>query len=181
MLDNVRVRPIPFPPQQQESEEPLRIPVPQEPGPPQRMPSSSTDRTYDVDLAFQTCSCDDFQTIQRQRFQAGDMRRLCRHLCKLYVHTAEYEQLDPMKKAIIGNGFGVRTSIRILRVDEIDQDVAILWNHDDPWWDVFAKDRHSEFQRYGYNIEEKRWSYGDPPPGLGRVLRKVINEQVGRL
>ena len=157
--------------------EPLRIPVPANPQGAISIESTSGRGTYTTDLSKQTCTCDRFVDLQRTRYQIGDIRRLCSHLCKLYRQTPELHQLSELKRAMISTGYQVRTSISILQVTRDGQhysDAAFMWNRGDPWVDVFAPGRTGEIERFGFSYVDKRWSYGDPPPNIGKQLKAEI-------
>ncbi len=91
--------------------EPVRIPIPANPPEVQIIKSTSGQGSYRTDLSKQTCTCDRFVNFRRTRYQIGDLRRLCRHLCMLYVQMPEFDQVDELKAAMISNGFGIRTSL----------------------------------------------------------------------
>ncbi len=54
---------------------------------------------------------------------------------------------------------------------------AVLIGFDVQWLNVIALNRaqKAEYQRYGYNVEEKRWSYGSPPLGAPEIRDLVEN------
>jgi hypothetical protein len=157
--------------------EPLRIPVPTNPPGPVSIASTSGRGIYKTDLSKQTCTCGRFVDLQRTRYQIGDIRRLCGHLCKQYCQTPEFQQLDELKLAMVSNGYGIRTSISLLEISKDGQpfaQAAFLWEKGDPWVDVFAPGRTGRIERFGFSYTEKRWSYGDPPPDVGRQLKAEI-------
>lgn len=161
--------------------EPLRIPVPANAQGPISIASTSGRGIYSTDLSAQTCTCDRFVEMQRARFQIGDIRRLCGHLCKLYCQTPELQELNELKRAMVSNGYGIRTSIVILQVtrdNELCGDAAFAWNRGDPWVDVFAPGRTGSIERFGFSYTEKRWSYGDPPPSIGKQLKAEIMKTI---
>jgi len=157
--------------------EQLRIPVPANPPTMQIIESTSGRGKYKTDLSKQTCTCDRFRDYQRVRYQIGDIRRLCRHLCLLYCKMPEFEQLDPVKRAMIRNGFGIRTSISLLNVTKDGQpysDAAFMYDKGNPWVDVFARGESGSIERFGYSTKERRWAYGDPPPDVAKQLKAEI-------
>lgn len=54
---------------------------------------------------------------------------------------------------------------------------AVLIGFTVEWLNVVALNRAQkpEYQRYGYNLREKRWSYGSPPLGAPEIRERVEN------
>lgn len=138
--------------------------------------SSSGEGVYGVNLYQMICSCPDYRRNRRSRFYPGDIRRLCKHLSGLYCENMDISSLNEIKQAILVNGYGVKTNFTILHIEELDENVAVTYDHRDEWWNVFARGKKGEIERFGYNTDEKRWSYGESPPKIARELKKVLNK-----
>jgi hypothetical protein len=47
-----------------------------------------------------------------------------------------------------------------------------LTYHSGEWVNVYAR-KGGAFDRFGYNIVEKRWSYSEAPPGALAIRRRI--------
>lgn len=56
---------------------------------------------------------------------------------------------------------------------EVVNGKPVLYGHSEgkPWVNVFAP-QGSFYQRYGFNKEERRWSYGESPKGFAKYFRQ---------
>ena len=155
----------------------LKIPIPSiEHNKTIQIESSLGEDIYNVNLYQMTCSCQDYRKHRRSRFQPGDIRRLCKHIVGLYCENMDIDSLDEMKQAILLNGYGICTNFTILHVKELDEDIAVMYDHGYEWWDVFARSKRGKIERYGYDIDNKRWAYGASPPKIASELKKALSK-----
>ena len=68
--------------------------------------------------------------------------------------------------------------LTILKDGEPQGPAAFMWDAGQPWVDVFAEGKSGEIERFGYSTEEKRWSYGSPPPHVAKQLKAEIKKTV---
>ena len=61
---------------------------------------------------------------------------------------------------------------------------AITWSKDNEWANVYAKPKgKDEYERYGFNLEEWSWSYGENAYGANEIkkeLRSLFDKQYAK-
>jgi hypothetical protein len=137
--------------------------------------SSSGAGEYEVNLANHSCTCPDW-VGKRRSTPAQDYRRLCKHMAQLF-HTLELgtETSDLAFEAFIidhasrGKGTFPRDEWTVETVNG----KRVLYGHSPgaPWVNVFAP-RGDSYERFGFNKDEKRWSYGESPYGFAKFFRE---------
>jgi len=51
---------------------------------------------------------------------------------------------------------------------------AVTWSHDNDWVSIFATPKNKqEYKRYGFNVSEWRWSYGENAYGALEIKRQL--------
>jgi hypothetical protein len=140
----------------------------------------STDgkKTYVVDLQSYTCTCPDF-VEKRAKEPPLVATRACKHICRLLNAEPNKSRLSPLVRCMVENcaehGFGVPPGWLI---DNDGQTVFISFPNKG-WCDLFVpkRTRALRYERYGYNVYDKRWSYGKAPAGA-RGLRDYLHRQL---
>lgn len=121
--------------------------------------SASGRGQYEIDEHDLTCDCPDFKK-RRASYSKEDPRRLCKHLIAAKrvsdiedVHEAAIfsDLQENFRGYHLGNCF--RTKINGKTITAF---LPMQPGH--PWINVFI-----EKDRYGYNIVEDRWAYGEAP------------------
>ena len=135
---------------------------------------------YEINLSNVTCSCKDFIKRKRIRYDKNDIRRYCKHLAHKIIDNKEYIFSDIVRCIL---KFGNKDTIRGFTFSSGIKYYIAFNKKDLKWIDVFARKRKigeknghytGAYERYGYSILEKRWSYGDGPDGAS-VIKKTIN------
>ena len=126
--------------------------------------------TYKVNLKKLKCNCPDFNK-RRKKFSMDDSRRLCKHLMKSiddpydYYNFAVGNQVDYFQGK--GIGFPCNNTKLTISVDN-ETYTAYIDNDKEVWIDIF-----DEQDRYGFNVEEQRWSYGTSPSKGDRIIEPL--------
>lgn len=134
----------------------------------------------EADLNRLKCTCNEFKGY-RQGFSIIDPRRLCQHLVKILKEKGLPENLAEFKPEIFywadKNGGGFYNGVRIykylkpcyvngkkviLEADSYDETSAQYWVN------VIYADK-----RYGYCIDENRWSYVGVPPDREQIEQLI--------
>jgi hypothetical protein len=138
------------------------------------VPSTSGDAEYRVNLVNHTCTCGDW-VVSRRSTPVRDYKRLCKHMARTY-HALEIadETNDPMFGAFIvdhvcrdrGTFPGDEWIVENLNGKAVLYGISAT----SPWVNIFAP-QGGDYERFGFNREEKRWSYGESPRGYARLFR----------
>lgn len=145
-----------------------------------------SEESYIVNLFKMTCTCQDFQKRQRAQFAKMDVRRPCKHLLKLIVKEQLLKEPDELTQSILewlpsGKNFAINHMTS-------GEPVVFCYGRN-AWIDVFARKRRKGdgdghytggYDRFGFNIEENRWSYGTGPPGALEIreMIRALNYQL---
>lgn len=134
---------------------------------------SDPGRAYEVDLIALSCTCPDFRKHRRQLppLHAG---RMCKHISEQLQETGAIDEYDDLRQAIARVGRGKSQYWRRL----LPSGTEVVYGFDSgaPWVDVFVREEDGFF-RYGYNIEEERWSYSEEPAeayGIARLVGQLL-------
>jgi len=147
--------------------------------------SASSERSYEVNLYDFSCTCPDFRK-RRLYFERGDIRRICKHQFALMEEQDQIDQLEELSVAILRFGANRKT----LRRFENKNGVAFALSTEPlgEWVDVATRKKRvgekggaysGEYDVYGYNPSEKRWSYGEVPAGA-IAIKSAIRYELGR-
>ncbi|MEI6125374.1 MAG: hypothetical protein WCQ99_02365 [Pseudomonadota bacterium] len=131
---------------------------------------SDEDTSYAIDTENITCSCPDFSK-RRQHYKQDDPRRLCKHLARTLFAMGLPDQFKKFKNIIKHfsekkTGFDLADNIKTININS--KHFIILWSRDNPWVNIYE-----EADRFGYNVEEARWSYGKAPVEGEEILKNL--------
>ena len=134
--------------------------------------SSSGTQYYTVDPTNLSCTCPDF-TERRADFPRSDPRRLCKHLMKQIDEYSIFDLDTAHEVADVPAGRGFPMVDRHLTTINGERVTAHLpANRNRPWVNIYIGQ-----ERYGYNVDEERWAYGNNPgeeqETLGSWIRGV--------
>lgn len=136
------------------------------------VPSESQEGiSYIISPASVTCSCPDFQK-ERASVPQDSPCRVCKHLMHYYVQHPDDipSSLTPFADIFAHfDGKGARIpyaepGIWSGVIGEIGT-LITSWKESLPWVNIYVGDK-----KYGYNIDEKRWSYGEQPCNADKIL-----------
>ncbi len=140
---------------------------------------TSRSTTYEVVMDTFTCTCPDFLE-SRTGYEVGDLRRLCKHQVSIVADAVGPD--NQLLKAILANHY--RKSFYRRGTMASGEPIAFGLSAGEPWIDVFTRKRRKgdrdgkytgDYDRFGFSLDERRWSYGDGPPGA-REIRSMIGE-----
>lgn len=135
---------------------------------------SSTNRKkkYRVDLGRQECECRDFADV-RAEFDYGDPRRFCKHMVKAMV--AQERELPPVLDKLLrdAEAAGKGMFLEEVRMTDLGSSGVLVAKSPGGEWFSVLTNSGDGMTRYGYNVLEKRWSYGRPPPNAAYCRRLV--------
>ena len=126
--------------------------------------------SHTVDLNERYCSC---QTDETRALDVDNARRICRHQVKVMRYQNIYPRFDDPYSGLILSASHRNQHYQILNVE----DNKILIGYDTPleWISVWFTEKFDR-ERFGFNILEKRWAYGEPPTGYAIKVRTAINK-----
>jgi hypothetical protein len=127
--------------------------------------------TYEVNLEGPTCTCPDFRG-RRYKWPTAHLTRCCKHV------LAVYQQLEPSTgwpgwlRAFINLSWTPHP-LQEWTVVEIGSALVLMSTAPNGWANVYVSDS-GPYERYGYNVDEDRWSYGIEPPKEERLRRALV-------
>ena len=128
---------------------------------------SEPDVIYEIDFLGPTCSCPDFRTY-RQHLPIGHISRCCKHLMQGYSEIRPTSGWPNWLETFLEAGFRPYPK-QELEVYRAATGAFLVSSANPEWGNVYG----DENAKYGYNIEQDRWSYGSEPDEAER-LRNVI-------
>jgi len=137
--------------------------------------SLDNDASYEVNLYRMSCSCPDFQKMERTQFSNGDLRRLCKHLMFEYRNRVGIQGQSILNNFILDKGYSLRKNFKDFIVEKTNQKVILNYDNTHDWWSVFIEDKKGEYQRYGYSPAQKGFAYNDKPIGIVGPLRAKLD------
>ncbi|MFH0995765.1 MAG: hypothetical protein V1844_09755 [Pseudomonadota bacterium] len=141
-----------------------------------KIKSSSRPIDYTVNPKNQTCTCPDFVDFRNQ-YEYGDVQRFCKHLMKAFCRKEIFpfvpDYLKPLLVSAKERGKGAFKE-QLFFFDLNHSIILLAYNEYNAWRSVYAKDIGNEYCRYGYNVDENRWSY-DKSPENHREIISVIS------
>ena len=125
---------------------------------------------YDVHLNDQSCSCPDFIEF-RGRYRVGDLRRFCKHMVAAVVKSGIIKNLAEPIQLIFYSAYNQEKGIFFeeYKFAAIESSIAVISKaENDDWFSVITQieptpTKQSRYKRFGYNLQQDRWSDGDIP------------------
>lgn len=128
------------------------------------------DMTYEVDFSGPTCSCPDFKS-RRSQFSEGSIPRCCKHIMQGYSELRPAIGWPSWLEPFLETGFRPLPSQKwaVLRCEYF---TALVSSASPEWGNVYML-VDGESCKYGYSIDDERWSYGTAPK-LANEFVKLI-------
>ncbi len=125
---------------------------------------SNPDETYYVNLSDSSCSCSDWNS-ERRHFQPNTLNRCCKHVAyalhKIKKDSEYPEWLQCLINECRHSKKGLSPNFKWTIVLVKNNPVLVSSGNSD-WINVYAH-HDGNFSKFGYDIKEKRWSYGIRP------------------
>jgi hypothetical protein len=127
---------------------------------------------YKVDLAGPSCSCPDWRG-RRSRLPAGHLTRCCKHVFDAFAQLPQGLPTADWLEAFVELAWPAppRTEWQLITINS--HQVLYSSASDKGWANCFAKDG-SGYERFGYNIEERRWAYGSQPKSAWAISEAIV-------
>lgn len=125
---------------------------------------------YTVDLRGPSCSCPDW-TGARSRLPIGSISRCCKHVMEAFERVGPEGGWPGWFGVFLREGWRPHPEKRWTMIS-CSPLQALTGVGGSDWCDVFAFDCGC-YRRYGFNLAEERWSYGEPPPDAERIERGI--------
>jgi len=132
---------------------------------------------YEVDLSGPSCNCPDWKGA-RSHVPKGSLTRCCKHVLDAFGRLRPTDGWPGWLGAFLEQGWKPHPAKRWFVIPPGPNfTLASVGGND--WADVFAMATH-DYQRFGYNIVELRWSYGQSPPEANAIEHVIHKEAQGR-
>jgi hypothetical protein len=128
---------------------------------------------YDVDLTGPSCNCPDWRT-NRSALPRGDLTRCCKHTFDAFSRIRPKVGWPGWLDAFLEQGWRAHPQTR-WRVLEIAGQQVLASTAPLEWANVFAPSAEG-YQRFGFSVVERRWSYGVEPDGAIQIANAILSE-----
>lgn len=133
--------------------------------------SSTKGMSYEVDLSHPSCSCPDWKTV-RSRIPTGHLSRCCKHVLGVYNILTPKAGWPGWLGAFFECGFPPHPQQEWFLVRSLKGYALASTAGPTGWANVFAL-ADGEYQRFGYSVDEGRWSYGISPPNETQIKSAI--------
>ena len=141
-----------------------------------RVLSSDGSEQYFIDMAGPTCTCPDWIDRRRDKPE-GSLGRACKHIVRTLFDSGMYRQFSPPLWAVLNyhhmRNRGTSPNDEYVMIKVKDRQFVASYGNGD--WVNVIDIRSEDCERFGYNLVQKRWAYGESPKGA-RALRAAIHE-----
>ena len=138
--------------------------------------SSSGFGEYSIDMIGPTCTCPDWTERRRDLLQ-GSIGRACKHIVSIIFQLGLYRQFPEPFWAVLNSchlrSGGTGPNDEYVMIEVKDRRFVACYGNGD--WVNVVEIRGGDCDRFGYNLVQKRWAYGESPKGA-RGLRAAIHE-----
>lgn len=126
---------------------------------------------YQVDLSGPSCTCPDW-IGGRKRVPLGHLTRCCKHVINAYGQIEPDSGWPGWLGAFFDFSWPPHPN-QSWFVIEVGNSFALVSSATKGWANVFVE-ADGSYDRFGYNVEERRWSYGIAPPGCRQILKTFL-------
>lgn len=137
----------------------------------QVMSHSERGVVYDVDLTGPSCNCPDWKS-NRSAIPLGDLTRCCKHTFDAFARVRPSAGWPEWLDAFLEQGWRAHPQTRWLVLEASGRRV-LASTAPIEWANVFAPGT-TGYQRYGYSVAERRWSYGVEPDGAAQISKAIL-------
>lgn len=142
-----------------------------------KIKSSSMDIEYLVNPKNQTCNCPDFAEY-RSQYEFGDVQRFCKHIIQAFgkknVSPFVPDHIKPLIESARKRGKGSYRGESLKYFYIRKKIVLFSTNNRNGWVNVYAESCDHYYQRFGYNTDEKRWSYDEVPLHSKKIITRIV-------
>jgi hypothetical protein len=131
------------------------------------------DVIYAVDLTGPACTCPDWRGW-RADLPVGHLARCCKHTFDAYSQIVPRGLWPGWIGAYIAAGWRVspKTEWSLISIDSNTWLVSTPGG-DDEWMNFYAQE-NGLYERFGYSLTEKRWSYEIEPSSAKKLLKLAL-------
>lgn len=125
---------------------------------------------YTVDLSSPSCTCPDWEK-RRSKIQKLYLSRCCKHIL-FALNLVEPEEGWPGWLGKFINSAYPPKPWQDWMVINVNNSYVLISSASYEWADVYAKVGKT-YERFGYNIYERRWAYGEKPPHSRKIIKAI--------
>ena len=129
--------------------------------------------SYKVDLTGPSCTCPDWHG-RRSRLPDGHLSRCCKHIFDAYAQLPETLTTADWLEAFLELAWPANPKTEWQLITINSHPVLYSSASDKGWANCFAKDGPS-YDRYGYNVDERRWAYGAQPHSAWAISEAIVS------
>lgn len=126
------------------------------------------DTFYTVDLGNRTCTCADFK--EYENYDLNDPQRICRHQYTA-IKKNRLREFDYIGDFVLSSPFRESFYGQLKRPE-----LHLILGYEVPlaWVSIWIVSPEGFDERYSFNLQTNRWSYGNSPKGLALKVRKEL-------
>ena len=132
--------------------------------------SSEADVEYSIDLTGPTCTCPDFLS-ERSKLPKGDLSRCCKHVLQAFAQVRPKDGWTGWLDSFLELGIRPHPKTK-WAVVKPGKDFVLISSAPQEWANVFLYSG-SENERFGYSVNDSRWSYGTPPKNAAKLVAAI--------
>jgi hypothetical protein len=137
--------------------------------------SSDSGLFYDIELSGPTCSCPDWRT-RRAQHPIRHLSRCCKHVLAAYCQASPDDGWPLWLGAFIENAVPPHVDQQWF-LGEVKGKPVLMSSAPKDWSNVFAP-KGSGYDRFGYNVVERRWAYSSAPYN-SKIIAGMIHAKLG--
>lgn len=134
---------------------------------------SHSDKSVIVDLSGPSCACPDWRGARHQ-LPRGSLSRCCKHVLDAFGQVRPADGWPGWLGAFFEYGWKPHPAKRWFVLPDGPHFILASVGGND-WSDVFAMDG-DQYHRFGFNVVERRWSYGRSPSTSGDIERAILKD-----
>lgn len=131
------------------------------------------DVRYDVDLSGQSCTCPDWRGC-RADLPLGHLTRCCKHSFDAYSQIIPHGLWPGWIGAYIASGWRVSPKTEWSLVSICNTTWLVSTPDEGNEWMNFYAQENGSYERFGYSLTEKRWSYDIEPSSAKTLLQLAL-------
>lgn len=131
---------------------------------------------YPVDLSTPSCTCPDWKK-RRKKLSQLHLSRCCKHILYAFNLIEPADGWPGWLGAFIKNAYPPKPD-QDWMVINLNNRYVLISSACDGWASVFAK-KGKTYERFGYNIDEGRWAYGEKPTNSRTIVKAI--EDISRI
>ena len=133
---------------------------------------------YDVDLAQQTCTCENYK--KRRSHPKNHVARWCKHLLRALDKAGAFSPLEGLQSEVVKFSYTQCDQMYLIKHNDLPEMILTLSDRwlSESWININARKKRAgenikqasgKFSNYGWNADRQSWSYGENLAGASLI------------